>query len=307
MANYQTIKRLEVLLQLLAELSNPTKQKLLDKLADEYGIDVTARTLERDFKVLETNYGIQISYDRKQHSYAISDEDEEQVVTFLQFAGRIYLGEMLREGMKDFEDLKKAVQLQDNSGFSGLAQIRPILLAIKNKLCIKFTHENYSRQSLTEYIIKPLQLREYRGRWYVIGVPNGEDHIKTFGLGRLRNLKTMKGAKADISHYREQLKKFDDVIGLNYDGAGGKELIELAVSERQYKYLKNLPIHASQEMDDLLSDGRFKISLLVIPNYELVMELLSMGDQVEVLNPASLRDNIHNTLRQTLKQYNHEK
>ncbi|HRP33596.1 MAG TPA: WYL domain-containing protein [Agriterribacter sp.] len=280
---------------------------MLDKLVEEYSIQITRRTLERDFRLLDTYFGIQVLYNRKSNSYTISEEDDEQVASFLQFTGRIYLGDLLKEGLENFAELRKSVRLEEDADFEGLALIAPLLIAIKNQLSVRFMHENYSKQTHTKYHITPLQLREYRRRWYVVGVPEGEDRIKTFGLARMSKLQSQTISKIDASQFEQQLKKFDNIIGLNYDAHERKELIELAVTARQYRYMHSLPLHASQGEGERLPDGRFKLSLLLIPNYELKMELLSMGDQIEVLSPKTLRDDIRNTLHQTLKQYNHER
>lgn len=303
MANYQPIKRLKVLLDILRNSSRLTKQDLLYRLAEEYGIEITPRTLERDFRLLDTYFGIQVLYNRKNNSYAISEEDAEQVVSFLQFAGRIYLGDLLKEGFENFTELKESVRLEEDADFGGLALVSPLLVAIKNQISVRFVHENYSKRTHTKYHITPLQLREYRRRWYVVGVPEGEHHIKTFGLARMSKLVSQTVSKIDPSQFEIQLRKFDDIIGLNYDASHQKELIELAVTARQYRYLRSLPLHPSQGEGEQLPDGRYKVSLLLIPNYELKMELLGMGDQIEVLSPAFLRDDIRDILEQALKQY----
>jgi|SRR5690625_137217 len=306
----ERIKRLETLINLLERRPYRSKEEILDYFKDHHDLQISSRTLERDFKTLETDFHIAVIYNRSNNGYYISKEDSEQVAEFLQLSGRIYLAELFREGLKQFKDLQRSVKLEDHSGFEGIRYIEPIFLAINQKRAIDFIHYNYFRNSYTYYRIAPIQLREFRRRWYVVGIPlndkNQADknaHIRTFGLARLTKLKTLGPAEFEEKKFENQLQKFSKIIGLNYDAAEKQEIIEIAVNPKQYKYLESLPLHPSQEKIAKLPDGRIKISLFLIPNYELKMQLLKLGDQIEVLNPPTLREEIKNTLEKTIVYY----
>ncbi|HLR37155.1 MAG TPA: WYL domain-containing protein [Chitinophagaceae bacterium] len=303
MADYQIIKRLEIIMYLLKSFPNRNKKELIRRLQEDYDLNITSRTLERDFKMLENDFNIQVIYNRAENGYNIKEQDDDQVINFLQFVGRIYIGELLREGLKEFNNLKEFIKLEDYSGFEGIHWIKTLLSAIKNKLEIRFQHTNYQKETLKSYILSPLQLREYQGRWYIIGIPKDESQIKTFGLDRIAKLQILGLSTIHFNDYQKQLSKFNHIVGLNYDASKDKELIELAVKPSQYKYLKTLPIHSSQTFEEKLSDGRIKISLFLLPNYELIMELLKLGNQIEILHPKTLREKIKDILEKNLKQY----
>lgn len=303
MTRYSQIKRWEILISLLRRKPFLSKKDLIAILEEDYGIAISVRTFERDLSDLGSEMGIFITYCHQQKGYHITRENEDQVISFLQFAGRIFLGDLFRDALKDFKDLTDQVKPEDYSFYEGVNHLQPILLALRNRLKISFIHENFQRNTRTPYQITPFQLREYDRRWYVVGIPDGEDHIKTFGLSRISGLKTLGLASLQPEDFSEQLKKFDRVIGLNYDAHDKAEIIRLAVSPRQYKYLKTLPLHKSQEKESKLPDGRIEVSLFVIPNYELKMQLLKLGDQIEVLEPEFLRKKIKETLTSTLTQY----
>ncbi len=303
MPSYTIIKRLETEIRILQNYPYSPKEKILNLLEEDYEISITARTLERDLKALRKDFGLEIHFDRSQRGYLLNPNEPEQILNFLQFADRIFLGDLLRESLKEFFNLGKSVKLEDNSDFKGLQKIPLLLSAIRNKAEVSFIHENYHKQTQKYYQISPIQLREYEGRWYVVGIPQEEHHIKTFGLARLSKLKTRGLSSIKTEDYREQLREFDQIIGLNYDGAPQPQYIELAVSRSQYKYLKTLPLHPSQRFVEKLLNGWVKIYLYLIPNYELKMQLLKLGDQVEVLNPESLREEIRGILERSLSLY----
>lgn len=303
MANYAQIKRWEIILSLVRRYRFITKKNLANLLADEYEIYPALRTIERDFAKIKIELGIEILYCPLERGYYIVEENEGQLVEFLQYAGRIFLGELFKENLKNFKQLKDKIKPEEYSFYEGLEHIQPLLLAVRNQLEIRFIHESFQRNTNTPYQITPLQLREYDRRWYVVGVPVGEAHIKTFGLSRISKLKTLQLSTLDPKKFLAQLEKFNRIVGLNYDAADDAYIIKIAVTPEQYKYLKTLPLHPSQTLMDSLSDGRVVLSLYLIPNYELKMQFLKMGDQIEVLEPAFLRKEIKEILQNSIKRY----
>lgn len=303
MKTYQRIKRWEILLKVIRQKPYLSKTEIISKLREDHEINIAPRTIERDLNQISQEFGVNISYDRNNRGYYITKESDDQLLSFLQFAGRIFLGDLFREALKDFKDLPNQIKPEDYSHYEGIDQLQPVLLALRSQLRISFIHENFQRNTRTLYHITPFQLREYERRWYVVGVPEGEDHIKTFGLSRISNLKTLGLSTLNPADFEEQLKKFDRIIGLNYDAHEKAELIRLAVDPKQYKYIKSLPLHRSQSEEGKLPDGRIEVSLFVIPNYELKMQILKLGNQVEVLSPEFLREEIKNILIQTVNQY----
>lgn len=132
-------------------------------------------------------------------------------------------------------------------------------------------------------------------------------HIQTFGLARIHNLKVNQLSTLNIEQFEHQLSKFNQIVGLNYDEGKRRELIEIAVTPNQFKYLESLPLHPSQQKQSELDDGRVVLTLHLIPNFELKMQLLKMGDQIEILKPDYFRKQILDTLTKALEQYEEKK
>lgn len=306
MANYQIIKRLETIVHLLNGFPNLSKKELLQRLQHDYDITATTRTLERDFKALDTDFGIELVYNRERDGYALHEEGEKRAAAFLKFMARVHMGEIFKQGLQEFKDLQEVVSLEDYSRFRGINLVQPILLAIKQKRQLVFTHENYSKNTFKKYEISPFQLKEYLNRWYVVGIPQGEQHIKTYGLDRIDALKITGLSSLQRENYETQLEKFRDIIGLNYDAAENREMVELWVSQHQYKYLESLPLHRSQKKNGIAKNNWVRVELHLIINYEFKMQLFKLSDQVEVVSPSWLRQELKTTLKQTLKLYTDE-
>lgn len=307
MAKYQLTKRLEIIVHLLDNYPFLSKDSILSRLEADYDLPTATRTLERDFQKLGTDFGIGVAYDRNRNGYYLEAEDKARVASFLKFAGLVHLGELFKEGLADFNALQDAVALEDHSRFKGIELIRPLLLAIKQQQVACFRHENYINNTQKNYAISPLQIREYNNRWYIVGIPTDEDHIKTFGIDRISNLQLKEPMALNRKGYQRQLKKFEEVIGLNYDASESPEPIEIRVTPQQYKYLESLPLHSSQRKLAIREGNWITLRFFLIVNYEFKMQLLKLGDQIEVVSPQRLREELMATLEQTLKLYKNGK
>ncbi len=302
MAGYKLIKRLEVIIHLLQSYPYASKKTLIERLERDYDIVTTNRTMERDFKALETEFGIGLQYQPTKKGYILDRKDEKRIQSFFKFVELIHLGELFKESLEDFDLLREKVALEDSSKFKGIQYIKPLLLGIKQQRSIGFIHENYHNNTYKNYTICPLQIREYTNRWYVVGVPIGHKKIRIFGLDRISKLELKDVCNINLKDFEPQLDKFYSIVGLNYDAAERAEKVVLKLSRQQYKYLQSLPLHHSQQLEKETSSA-VEVSYLLIPNFEFKMHLLKMGSAVEVLSPKWLRQEIKKELTKTLKQY----
>ena len=80
------------------------------------------------------------------------------------------------------------------------------------------------------------------------------------------------------------------------------EEVILSYDPFQGNYIKSQPLHASQRI--LVDDqNELRISIRVIPNYELEEQILKQGERVKVLEPKWLREGIKERLKQALDGY----
>ena len=303
MAGYKLLKRLEIIIDLIHRRPYISKTEMIEKLLEYHEIDTTTRTLERDFKALKDEFGIEICYDGHRKGYQINTENHDRIQALLKFIELVHVGELFREGLDDFELLKDKIDIEDSSKFRGIHHVKDILLAIKNNKDIQFVHENYFAKTEKDYTITPLKLKEYLNRWYVIGVPKEFDEIRTFGLDRIEDLKVGTTSSLDKRKFNTQLDKFFDVVGLTYGEAKDAKKVVLRVDAQQIKYMASLPLHHSQKIEIEPRDTHLTVTYYLIPNYEFKIQLLKLGKMVEVLEPEELREEMIISLEETLMQY----
>ncbi|WP_310991481.1 helix-turn-helix transcriptional regulator [Aequorivita marina] len=303
MAGYKLLRRIEILIDILLNKPGISKSKLLEILAERHDIIIAERTIERDFQALSNEFRIDVNYSKETNGYSLDTENLERVQQLLKFIELIHIGELFKEGLNDFELLKDKIELEDASKFKGIENLKDILIAIKKRRKIHFTHENYWHKTEKKYTITPLQLKEYLNRWYVVGVPEGYDEIRTFGIDRMENFKIGKVSKVKRKNFEAQLDQFINVVGLNYSAHDKVEKVQLNVNAKQIKYLESLPLHHSQKIE-ITEDAEFGlVTYYLIPNYEFKVEVLKMNAMVEVLEPKWLRDEIVRMIKEMLGKY----
>ena len=95
---------------------------------------------------------------------------------------------------------------------------------------------------------------------------------------------------------------FKGSYGVNHSDDQQPVTIRIRVYGTQADYVRALPIHESQreiERTDEWTD--FEMDL--VPCYNFYQQLLWHREKLEVLSPSSVRDELHNIIRQTLTLY----
>jgi predicted DNA-binding transcriptional regulator YafY len=150
--------------------------------------------------------------------------------------------------------------------------------------------------------VTPLILKEYENRWYVVGVPEEMNEIRTFGIDRIHKLTLGRLSKLKRGQFKSELKKFDNIIGLNFNNKIPIK-IRLLVDALHIKYMKSLPLHHSQIIHSENENQQYFVDFFLIPNYEFISQILKIGEEAEVIYPNDLRTSIKNVLKASLNKY----
>lgn len=76
----------------------------------------------------------------------------------------------------------------------------------------------------------------------------------------------------------------------------------LSLTPTQGRYVQAFPLHNSQQLFSQ-SETEARIRLRLFDTYDLRMELLSMGEEVKVLAPSSLREWMNQTYKVVAASY----
>lgn len=152
-------------------------------------------------------------------------------------------------------------------------------------------------------VAHPYLLKEFKGRWYMIAYTDARKTIQTFGLDRISDLLiSQKSAIPPEKHNFSPENYYENCFGVTRKADERIEKIILSFNTFRGNYIKTQPIHHSQQ--EIINDAQeYRISLDLMINFDLIMEILSYGDDVKVLEPMRLVDEMKNILQKTLNKY----
>ena len=175
-----------------------------------------------------------------------------------------------------------------------------VLEAIRDSVKLNFTYASFARsRAESKIMFRPYFLKRYKQRWYMIGLQEKKNEIRTYALDRIREMVLVKEHFEKPGNITlEQL--FGNIVGVTTSQSNIKT-VRLKVTPTQAKYFRALPLHESQteEVHDKYSIFSYNLKL----NYELAHEILALGDAVKVLDPPELKAMVVTQLRATLEQY----
>jgi len=262
---------------------------------DNLQIGFSKRTLQRDIKEIRNVFGIDIEYSKSQKGYFISQNNNEN----MNF-------QRMMEAFDMFNSLNLA---QDLTPFIHLEKRRPqgtdnlygLIHAIKNRLQIKFTYQKFWEEELSQRLVDPYALKEFKNRWYILAKDSKDNNIKSFALDRLTNLEITNQTYQYPDDYNiEQSYRY--CFGIISPNDEEPQNIILSFDPFQGKYIKTLPLHDTQQVL-VDNDVEMKVKLKLCLTHDLVMELLSFGDNMKVIEPKSLADQIKQAHEKAYRQY----
>lgn len=301
MPTNKALQRFALIIDKLKHKTYPSFESLSTFIKDQKDMEFSERTLQRDIKAIREEFGIEIVYDSQRKGYYINwDESVSNPESFLNFLEIVNTSDALSESLKDGKEALRYLHFGTSSTFKGIEYLRDILFAIKNHRVIHLTHQSFDKHTTSSYELQPCLLKEYLNRWYVVGrVPETKD-IRTFGLDRITSLQL----GSDVFDHRklpDVSKNFDNIIGLVYSENEIREVV-LSFTPQQGKYIKSLPLHHSQQVL-VDTDKEFRISLFLIPNFELRQQILMYGSAAEVISPPELRAEVKKELAKAVEKY----
>ena len=308
----------------------PTKGDLIAACEEALGFDqggISASTIEKDLWAMKnetTMMGIcaPIKYSTTHRGYYYTDPGytlTNMPLTDVDMEAIYFASSILSQfqGMKMFEQFSDAIDkisdavnltrtLDDDLDSSGIIKfdkapyfkgdhlLNDLALTIKNKKVINLLHKGFESDAAYNHTVHPYLLKEFRKRWYVVGWSDAMNAIRTYGLDRIEEMRVIDGIEFRESQGFSAEAFFKYVYGISQpDGKFAK--VQLSFTRTQSKYIATQPLHHSQTLVKEVGSGdsrRVIYSYEVVPNYEFKMQLLSYADQVKVLKPKSLADDI---------------
>lgn len=170
---------------------------------------------------------------------------------------------------------------------------------IKGKVVLEIDYKPYE-ENLQTLIFHPHYIKEYNGRWHILG--HAEGRSPEFGYNiAIDRIKSRPREKYKIKYIEPPTmfyeKYFDNIVGVSHlEGMKVEEIIIRSHSPYIHKLTETKPIHHTQVTTKPFAkydNGDYGEFLLQVElNKEFVGRILQMGDGLEVVSPENVREYI---------------
>ena len=181
--------------------------------------------------------------------------------------------------------------------------------AITDKQVLRFSYQPFGQDQF-ELTFHPQFLKEYNGRWFVLGEADREPYqAYNVPLDRIVSevepVDDVEYVPAEKGFYQLYFK---NIIGVTHEKDTKLEQVVIRTkSEYQHGLLLTKPLHHSQK--ETLPFGEHdglwygEVTLTIEPNRELRGRILMYGEGLEVMQPLTLREQINEIVLKMTKQY----
>ena len=162
-------------------------------------------------------------------------------------------------------------------------------------------YQSFERDSMKTYELEPYAVKLFRQRWYVVGKVKDREGVLIFALDRILHL-----TKTNLKfNYPKQFNVHDyyrDSFGIIIERGVDCQRVRIKVMNGQAKYFRSLPLHHSQkEVETYPEYSIFEYWLK--PTYDFEQELFSHREDIEVLEPTTLRKTMKESIEKMLDIY----
>ena len=257
---------------------------------------IPERTFHRYKDAIQELFQINIEFSKTRGYYIENRSDYTQNEMRRWLINTFAVNNLINEGV----NLRKHISFEEIP--SSQRFLTTILEAIRDGVKLRVTHHGYYRPEPTTFKILPYGLKVFKQRWYVLAESEYADHrLLVYSLDRFEKMERLEEHYSipedfDVETY---FRPSYGVTGRN----GNPELIEIKVDAMQSKYLRSLPLHHSQK--EIYTTNEYSVfQFFLYPTYEFRQEILSHGNDYEVLKPESFRASIAEIVAKMNLKYN---
>ena len=304
-------------------------EKVSESLYEYEGIDkgISRRTVQADLQMMRSDklgyFAPIIIREKKYYTYEdpnysitsipLSDGDlarmNEAVEVLKQFKGFSHftaLNEVVQK-LEDhvFSSARKTIPVIDfekNDNLKGLHFLDDLYQAVVQKKAVELTYRSFSARNPQTFTFHVWWLKEFKNRWFAVGVRTGQGNIVNLALDRIMALDPAPDAEYIPNQQIDPEQYYRDVIGVTVSENLRPIKVKLFVTQLHAPYVETKPLHPSQQVVERGPEGMV-IRLKVQHNFELEKEILGFGEGMIVLEPERLRQSIKRRMKEALSVY----
>lgn len=190
------------------------------------------------------------------------------------------------------------IDFEKNELLAGLEWLDQLYKSIIDKTTLKITYQSFKARQAGELIFFPYLLKEYRNRWFILGMHKKDKQLMTLALDRIQQVEPLPQEAFKEQRAFNGADYFKDIIGVSRNNQPAVTVLFWA-DHHQAPYIKTKPLHETQQVVESNKEG-ILFSIKVIPNLELERELLGFGEGLRVVAPNNL---VRKLRKRTEKMY----
>ena len=257
---------------------------------NETGEPLSERTFFNHKDAIAGMFGIEILNDRSLGFYiGRSDVGSDETSDWMLHT--LCLNNVLHENA-DMKDRILMEKVPSSERF-----LTDIISAMRGSRVISLCYQGFRHPEPYSFNVRPYCVKYFKQRWYLLG--DSDLGLRIYSLDRFVDME-------ELEEHFEIPKDFDaEEYFQNYFGViigEEPEDVKIRVVPDQVKYFQTLPLHRSQK-EAVQEDGSSVFSYHIAPTFDFMQEILSHGADVEVLEPAELRERISEDIARMASRY----
>ena len=262
------------------------------------------RTFNNHREAVENVFGIRIDCNRSTNRYFIeySDDVSDENAEAAWLINTFTVNNMLSLGK---ERLSGRVAVENIP--SGHIHLTSVLEAMTDNREIIIEYRKYSSTNAEKLTLRPYAVKENAKRWYLIAYCVERQGLRVYGLDRIISLEA-----TETIFKMPRGFDVDELFGTSFgiylpEGRGQK--ITFRTNLQEARYLRDLPLHHSQQEEAADEDGvTFSIFVCIKDSRgglhkDIIMEFCKFGRQIEVLSPSELKEAVASELENAVSLY----
>ena len=164
---------------------------------------------------------------------------------------------------------------------------------------IRIRYQSRSKDTCTDRDVSPQRLVFYRGNWYLDSWCHLRKDLRSFAVDAMLKAELLDERAREIAE-----EALDAHLGAGYGIFAGpaSQVAVLRFEPEAARWVSREIWHANQA-STVESSGHLVLTVPYAQEQELVMDVLRHGDQVEVLEPKSLRELVKSRLDRARARY----
>ena len=264
------------------------------------GVELPKRTFDNWKDEIWDTFGICILNERRgRYRYYIENEED---IANGAVTSWLYSTISVVKTLSNSRDIKERILLENIP--SGQEFLQMIIDAMKANLQLNITYRSYWSDEECCFDVKPYCVKLFRQRWYMVAKSThayyNDKPPMIYSLDRILQL-TVKQETFEMPKDWNSKEFFEGCFGVcrSID----IEIVKLKVSVSQANYIRDLKLHDSQE--EVEHNDKYSIfTYRLRPEFDFQQELLRHGEDVEVLEPQWLREEIAGKIERMIGVYN---